>query len=146
MEKTPTVLDLNVLLAATLKPQGPTAAKLLTLYITGTALYTPDYVREEFQKVARELAEKKRVDKQQLVQAFQNLLNITRQARIEEYGHKLEAAKKLVSDPSDAPYAALALCLAEKHGRAVILTYNRRDYKLEELEKHNIKVLTPREI
>ena len=146
MEKTPAVLDLNVLLAAILKPEGSTAAKLLTLYITGTDLYTPDYVREEFQRVVGELAEKKRIDKQQLAQAFQNLLNITSQARMEEYGHKLEEAKKLVYDPSDAPYVALALYLAEKHARAVILTYNRRDYKSEGLEKHNIKILTPKEI
>ena len=52
MEKAPAALDLNVLLAAVLKPQGPTAAKLLTLYVGGVDLYTPDYVGEEFQSLS----------------------------------------------------------------------------------------------
>ena len=45
MEKTPAVLDLNVLLAAILRPRGATAARLLSLYIGGLDFYVPDYVR-----------------------------------------------------------------------------------------------------
>ena len=100
--------------------------------------------RNALQRVAGELAEEKGVDRQQLAQAFQNLLSITRQARKEEYEDKLREAEELVFDPSGAPYVALALYLAEKHGRALILTYNLGDYNVGELEERGVRVLTPR--
>ncbi len=61
------------------------------------------------------------------------------------YDDKLDAASGLVKDPSDRWFVALALKLAEKHGMAVILTYNRKDYKVEELMKRGVRVLTPAE-
>ena len=56
------VLDLNVLLASTLKPEGYTAAVLLALYLGGEKLYVPDYVREEFDRVAGKVAAGKSID------------------------------------------------------------------------------------
>ena len=140
------VIDLNVLLAAILKPEGPTSAKLLRLYISGAKLYTPDYVREEFQRVLGQIAEKKHLDPEELTRAFQSILNLTTQAQIRYYKGYLGEAENLVNDPKDAPYVALALKLRENHARVIILTYNKKDYKCEELRERGITVLTPGEL
>jgi len=140
------VIDLNVFLAAILKPEGPTAAKLLRLYTSGAKLYTPDYVREEFQSVISQVAEKKHLDPEDLTSAFQSILNLATQAKIQHYKGYLGEAGNLVNDPKDTPYVALALKLREDHARVFILTYNKKDYKSEELRERGIIVLTPREL
>jgi predicted nucleic acid-binding protein len=63
----------------------------------------------------------------------------------ELYTDRLEVASNLVRDPSDRWFAALALKLAEEHGIALILTYNKRDYRVGELERMGVRVLTPGE-
>ncbi len=145
MEETPAVLDLNVLLAAALKPTGPTAAAILALYLAGVKLYTPDYLREEFTRKAREIEEKKRLQPGALEKDLENILSLTVEARGEEYNGRLEEAKTLVKDPRDAPYAALALHLASRHGKAILITYNKGDFRVQGLARRGVIVATPRE-
>ena len=140
------VLDLNVLLAAILKPEGYTAAMLLRLYIEKHVLYVPDYVKEEFQEVIGEMARRKGIKEETLKTAFKNILKLTRQIEIKNYEEYLKEAEYYVRDPKDTPYVALALYLRRKHRQAIILTYNKKDYKHEELEKKDITTLTPREL
>ena len=145
MEEAPAVLDLNVLLAAILKPTGPTAAAILALYLAGVRLYTPDYLREEFARKARELEEKKHLQPGALEKDLENILSLTVEARWEEYRGLLEEAKTLVKDPRDTPYAALALHLASHHGKAILITYNKSDFLDQDLAKRGVIVATPRE-
>ena len=147
MEETrATVLDLNVLLASILKPEGYTAATLLTLHLKGEKLYVPDYVKEEFNAVVDDLAERKGIDPWVLKTAFQTILKMTTEAKKKSYEKHLERAKDLVRDPKDAPYVALALHLREHYKQVIILTYNKKDYKYEELQRNGITVLTPMEM
>ena len=139
------VLDLNVLLASTLKPEGYTAAVLLALYLGGEKLYVPDYVREEFDRVAGEVAAGKNIDPRVLRAAFQAILGITVEAGKESYERHLGKAESLVGDPKDAPYVALALHLRGQYKQVVILTYNKRDYLQEELSGKGIRVMAPPE-
>ncbi|MCE4601102.1 MAG: PIN domain-containing protein [Desulfurococcales archaeon] len=141
-----TVLDLNVLLASILKPEGYTAATLLTLHLRGDKLYVPDYVKEEFNTVVDDVAKRKGIDPWTLKTALQTILKITTEAKKKSYKKHLEKAKDLVRDPKDTPYVALALHLREHYKQVIILTYNKKDYKCEELQREGITVLTPREL
>ena len=141
-----TVLDLNVLLASILKPKGPTAATLLTLYLRGEDLYIPDYVKEEFQSIIGELVERKGLNPETLKALFQMILRLTIQVNIGSYEKYIEQAGGLVNDPKDTPYVALALYLREQYETVVILTYNKKDYKVEELAGNGIIVMTPGEL
>ena len=143
MEEAPVVVDLNVLLAAVLNPYGYTASVLLQLYIAGTRLYAPDYIHEEFRRVLTQLAQRKCIEPETLVEKFDSILRILTEVSAEEYTQYLEEAEKLVNDPKDSPYVALALHLAQKHGRATILTYNQEDYKIKELEERGVAVRRP---
>ncbi len=143
MEEAPVIIDLNVLLPAVLNPYGYTASVLLQLYITGARLYVPYYIHEEFRRILTQLAQRKGIEPETLVERFDSILRILREVKAEEYTQYMEEAEKLVNDPKDSPYVALALHLAQKHGRVTILTYNQEDYKTEELEERGVTVRKP---
>jgi predicted nucleic acid-binding protein len=139
------VLDLNVLLAATLRPEGSTASALLRLYLGGAKLHTPDYVKEEFQRVLDRIAEKKGLNPNILTPAFNAILDLAEEVESSEYRRLLKQAESLVFDPKDTPYVAVALHLRARYREVVILTYNKRDYRVGELERMGVRVLTPGE-
>ena len=77
---------------------------------------------------------------------FQAILRLAIQVDMGSYEKYIEQARDLVNDPKDAPYVALALYLREQHKTVVILTYNKKDYKVDELVGNGIIVMTPREL
>ncbi len=51
----------------------------------------------------------------------------------------------MCGDPSDAVYVALALELRRQYGKVVILTWNKKDFRIRTLRDAGIDVLTPLE-
>ena len=62
------------------------------------------------------------------------------------YEPYLNTASRLVRDPADKWFVALALFLRSKHDRVVLLTYNKGDYLYNELARMGVEILTPREL
>jgi len=58
----------------------------------------------------------------------------------------LKRAETLVSDPGDAPFVATAIKLRENFKHVIILTWNTRDYKEDQLEKEDIYIGTPEDL
>ena len=138
------VADTNILISAMLKETGYTRRTLILLtelYPT----YTPTIALQEIREHAAYIAEKKKTPKENLEALIKIVTWKIQLANPHYYQDKTEQARKLVRDPGDIDFAALALKLAEKHDEVILLTWNKRDYKIPELEELKVKVLSPPE-
>ncbi|NPA86575.1 MAG: hypothetical protein GXO00_01015 [Candidatus Diapherotrites archaeon] len=52
----------------------------------------------------------------------------------------------LVNDPKDVAFASLAVNLKEKYQKVYIITFNKKDYRMDLLGKEGVKVLSPRQL
>jgi len=140
----PLVIDTNVIISAMVKEAGFTRRALLLLTTLHPA-FAPRIAVEEIRSKTDYLARRKGLnpEKQQLLLA--TLLQGIEIVGENAYTRYLEEARRLVRDPADSDFAALALKLTEEHGEAIIITYNKRDYIVERLAEKGVKVLTPRE-
>ena len=133
-------------IAAILKPEGPTHRTVRNL-LTITEVYAPEILLEETTKHLTELATKKNTPVKELHTRIKLLKQAIKFIPTSQYKQYLDTAAKLVRDPADRWFAALALSLSKKYKMVVILTYNKKkDYKNEELLERGIIVLTPREL
>ncbi len=138
------VIDTNVIISSMIKEAGYTRTILLILTASHPS-YTPEYALREIEKYAGFLAERKNIpfSKQKAL-----LKIVTGNIEIVKEGHykeEIERARLYVNDPGDMDFVALAIKLQERYTEVVILTYNRKDYKVEELMKRGVRVLTPAE-
>ena len=132
-------------IAAILKPEGTTHRVVRNLLMV-TEVYAPEVLLEETEKHLVELAVKKDVPLKELQARMKLLEQAIRFVPASQYERYLGAAVKLVKDLGDKWFAALALHLREHHKQVVILTYNKRDYKVAELQRENVIVLAPGEV
>ena len=132
-------------IAAILKPEGPTHRTVRNL-LTITEVYAPEILLEETTKHLTELAIKKGTSVKELHARIKLLKQAIKFAPTNQYEQYLDTATKLVKDPADKWFAALALSLSKKYKKVVILTYNKKDYRIVELQGEGITVLTPREM
>jgi len=92
------------------------------------------------------IAKKKKIKKEVFYGRVLNLLSMITVVPEDVYAPHLPKARSLVNDPKDTPYAALALHLKTTHPKVIILTFNPKDFNTQELQKHNIHVLTPTQL
>ncbi len=114
--------------------------------LTITEVYAPEILLEETIKHLTELAIKKGTPVEELHARMKLLKQAIKFVPTSQYEQYLDTAAKLVKDPADKWFAALALSLSKKYKEVVILTYNKKDYKCEELRERGITVITPGEI
>ncbi len=136
------VIDTNVIISSLIKREGITRAALVLLSKTPHVhLLTPRIFQQEIKRHIREISIKAKLD-QKLLSIFlneiTNMIKVVDEERFKEY---MKEARNLVSDEKDTSFVALAL----KYRPSIIMTYNKTDYKKDELEKEDIKVRTPAE-
>lgn len=102
------VLDANIVMAALLKD-----SKTREIIVSGKfTLLAPDYLMEELDKYRHYIAKKAGLSKEELGLLLALLLRRIRIVPHEEYGGKMNSAKKLIkNDIKDAPYVACYMAL-----------------------------------
>jgi len=134
------ILDTNVIISSLVKSEGVTRASLI-LMLTNPSVkfYIPELVFREIEKHSFEIARKSKIETALLSKALNEILkNVTRVPE-NEFMDKLELSKKLVKDENDAQFAALALHFSP----SIILTFNKKDYRIAALNKAGVKVMLP---
>ena len=137
------IIDTNVLLSSLVKQEGYTQALLSIMLVQkDIKLVVPGTIKQEINAHIGEIARKSGLP-----------LNIIRKVNDMVFRHietvderlfaqEINEALDLVSDKKDSPFAGLALKLRP----SIILTYNKRHFRQENLEKRGVKVLEPSEL
>ena len=140
------VLDANVIIDMVLSPFGPTTRRIQNLLLSGWTLYVPSFLQEELVKSLSTIAKRKRINEEEIIKYVRDLLSITEIIPLSTYLRYLPEALSLVHDPSDAPYVAAALHLHQTHPKTYLLTFNTKDFKVEELRKKGVIIVKPEDI
>lgn len=114
--------------------------------VIGIDAYTPEKTIKEIESHLKELAHRKGINIEELSLAVKILLLAVKIVRKPEYEEYLEQAQNYAVDPGDVDFVALALALARKYDLVILLTWNKDDYKENDLKGHRVFVETPTEI
>jgi len=141
------VIDTNVILASILKKASYTRQILVYIMdVIGIDAYTPEKTIEEVESHLEELARRKGVNAEELSLAVKILLLTVRIVRKTEYDEYLEQAQSYTVDPDDVAFVALALALTRRYNSVILLTWNKDDYKVNDLKGYNVFIATPSEV
>jgi len=136
------VINSNILFSALVREEGFTRAALLFLKDnTNMKFLVPKVVNDEFKFNVGEIARKSKLDTNTVLMNFKKLLENVDQLNEYDLKTEIEEGLEYVNHDSDAPFVAVAL----KQKPAYILTYNKKDYKADELKRLGISVVTPKE-
>ena len=136
------VINSNILFSSLIKEEGFTRAVLLFLKdATGLKFLVPKTVIKELRLNIGEIAEKSKLETNDILAGFGRLLEGMQQIDELELKEEIMEGMKYVNNESDTPFVAVAL----KHRPAYILTYNKRDYNVGELRKMDVLVVSPGE-
>lgn len=137
------VVDTNVIISSLIKSEGITRAALVLLSkIPHVDLLTPKIFQQEIKRHIREISIKARLDHKMLLiflNEITKMIKVVDENRFKKY---IKEARDLVTDERDTSFVALAL----KYRPSIIMTYNKTDYKEDELKLKSVKVKTPIEI
>ena len=146
-ERKAVVIDTNVVFASILKKASYTRQVLVYLIdVIGIDAYTPEKTIEEIEDHLEELARRKGVNVEELSLAVKILLVTVKIVEESEYAEYLGQAQNYAVDPGDVDFVALALALARKYDFVILLTWNKDDYKENDLKGHNVFVATPSKV
>ncbi|MBI3413383.1 MAG: hypothetical protein HY051_04885 [Candidatus Aenigmarchaeota archaeon] len=135
------ILDANIVISCLAKEFGITRACMIILKIQNARFYTPKSVHQEILFHIPTIARRYKIDANLLKISLQELfrnVGIEDEINFKDY---IDKAKALVNDEKDATLAALAL----KQKPATIITFNKKHFNKEKLEKLGIDVLEPHE-
>jgi len=136
------VINSNILFSSLIKEEGFTRAVLLFLKDNKKLKFLmPQTVVNEFRFHIGEIARKSKLTVRDVVTSFEKLLENVERINELELEEEIKEGMKYVKDENDTPFVAVAL----KHKPSYILSYNKKDYKTEELKKLSILVVTPKE-
>jgi len=141
------VLDTNVILASILKHKSYT--RQVIIYFTdilGIETFVPEKALQEIEEHLEELAKRKKVKVDELKTAIKILLLNVNIIEKNMYQDSLGIVEECVKDPGDVDFAALAVHLAKRYKRIILLTWNKNDYKNECLRLYRVVVYAPSEI
>ncbi len=146
-EQEAVVLDTNVILASILKHKSYTRQVIIYFIdILGIETFVPEKALQEIEEHLEELAKRKKVKVNELQTAIKILLLNANIVEKNMYQDSLGIAEECVRDPGDIDFAALAVHLARRYKRIILLTWNRNDYKNECLRSYGVAVYAPSEI
>ena len=145
MEKLAIVVYTNVVFAALVRAEGLNRY-VLTIFPSLFPFFYPRKLKEEIFKHARTISIKSGLSENQVIAALRSILAGMRLVPTQSYARRKEEALRFARDPNDWAYVALALYLRRKYEHVLILTWNKDDFREEELEKLGIVVSTPEEL
>ena len=134
------VIDANVLISSLIRYTGYTA-KVLHYSNRLYDLYAPKALFTETKKHISLISKKSGLKEDDIELAIEI---ISKRIKVLDVSTDLlRDSRQYVNDTKDAQYVAVALTLLNSHRIVIILTYNKKDFKIKELAKKNIHVLTP---
>ncbi len=136
------VIDANVVISSLIKPSGATAQILYKLMDLDVPLYVPSVLWKEIE-ANKDVILKKNVH---LVGILNEVLRRAKKFFTTQEVLLTKEALSLVLDEKDAMYVSLALYLRRTYSVVFVLTYNKKDFKVEELKEQNVFVLEPPEV
>jgi len=132
------VIDTNVIISSLLKKEGITRLALsLIKQKKGLEILIPKELYEEIEKHRFEIARRAKISTKILSFFIATILKDIK--KIDVKNSYIKKALKYVKDEKDAPFVAACL----KTGANFILTFNRKDFEVNKLEKIGIKVMLP---
>lgn len=136
------VIDTNVLISAMIRSEGITRVALLFLANNpSNSLICPEIVATELKKHYAEIARRAGVPSKLVRTGLDELLTKIRSVDESEFSAEITNSKALVNDENDTSFAALAV----KNRPSVIVTYDKKGYREDELRENGVLVLTPTE-
>lgn len=136
------IINSNILFSSLIKEEGFTRAVLLFLKDTANLKFMiPKTVISEFKLHIGEISRKSGLTYNNVLSGLEKLLGNVEQIDELNLKDEIKEGIKYVKDENDAPFVAVAL----KYKPAYLLTYNKKDYKIEKLKELDILVVTPKE-
>ncbi|GBF09060.1 hypothetical protein apy_07850 [Aeropyrum pernix] len=120
----------------------------MVIYLTdilGIKAFTPEKTLQ-IDEHLEELAKRKKISVEELWATIRVLLLNLDIIGKEAYNSLMEKAGECVEDLADANFAALALYLAEKHEKVILLTWNKNDYNEDCLKAYGVILYTPSDL
>jgi len=136
------VIDTNVLISAMIRSEGITRLSLLFLANNpSNRLVCPEIAAKEVERHYAEIARRAGVPSKLVRAGLDELLAKMRLVDESEFSAEVANSKALVNDENDTSFAALAV----KNRPSVIVTYDKKGYKEDELRENGVLVFTPTE-
>jgi len=137
------VIDANIVLSSLLRHEGYTQAVLSILLCSGDVkVIAPSGIIKEIERHLYEISRRSKLPFNVVRNSLKLILKCIKQVREEEFRDEILMSLPLVKHKEDAPLAGLAM----KYSPSVVLTYNKKHFESEKLEKHGVRVFTPREL
>ena len=136
------VINSNILFSSLIKEEGFTRA--IFLFLKGEKkikFLIPSTVVKEFRLHIGEISRKSRLTINDVMNSFERLIDGAHQIDVTSIKEEATESMELVNDENDAPFVAVAL----KYKPSFILTYNKKDYKINKLRRLGILVISPKE-
>ncbi len=136
------IVDTNVIFSSLISSEGPTRiALVLILNNSKVRSLAPDTIIHEINKHINLLERKAELPPNLLRLSIQGLISKIELVKEEDFKSEILESINLVNDEKDSPFAGLAL----KARPSILVTFNKKDYKVNELLEMDVKVLTPTE-
>ena len=136
------VIDSNVIFAALVRAQGLNRY-IVTVLPELFPFFYPELLRKEIMKHIREITGKSGLSAKDVLRALNVMFEGMTPVSSKDISEHLETALEYVNDKDDAVFVACALWLKGHYDAVVILTWNLKDYRANELEKIGIYTTTP---
>jgi len=136
------ILDTNIILSSLVKEEGFTQAVLaILLSQKDIKLYIPSIAKEEIKLHLPEISRKSNLPNRVITDVLNMIFDNIETVKEESFKNEIQKAFSLVTDENDSPFAGLAI----KKAPSFLLTYNKKHFKVQELENMNVLVFTPSE-
>ncbi len=133
------IIDANVILSCLAKEQGFTRACFVMIKNQNTRISLPKDIYDEIKLYTPLISRKSNININILKLSMQELLKDVAIENEKDFKEHINAAKELVNDENDTTLVALAL----KIKPCTIVTFNTKDFKINDLKNLEINVLTP---
>lgn len=137
------IIDTNVLISSIVKQDGYTQALLSILFVQKhMKLAVPESIKREIEAHKNEISRKSGLPLNIIREILGTVFECVDTAEERAFLPEIREALELVLHEEDAPFAGLALQLRP----SIILTYNKRHFKKDELKIRDVIVLEPGEL
>lgn len=137
------VIDANIVLSSLLRHEGYTQAVLSILLCSrDLKVVAPSEIIKEIEKHLYEISRRSKLPFGVVRNSLKLILKCIKSVREDEFRDEILKSLSFVKHKEDAPLAGLAL----KYPPSLILTYNKKHFDSEKLEKEGVKVFTPKEL
>ena len=137
------ILDTNIIFSSIAKKEGYTQAVLSILLPQKIIdLFAPSAIKTEINAHLPEISRKSGLSANIIREVIAIIFKYVKTVEEEKFKKEITEAFDFVYHKKDAPFAGLAM----KYSPSIILTYNKQDFKVEELKRKNVLVFEPKEL